>query len=147
MQVSSAIVKGRQAGVVRSAVTGAGRSTISWAVQQFCRPGVLGFLSLAVMVGAWGYGYKLSQYLPHPVTRASATRMMVEHRNNTILVPPHRLVSPRKLRDELHFAVFSTDVPHLSRDLSLFIPAPLRPAFRVSSLIPFRAPPTPSSLA
>ena len=63
---------------------GARVSKLHVAVRQFFRPYVLAFLALAIAVGGNGYGYKLSQYFQHSeVSKASATRMWVDHRDDS----------------------------------------------------------------
>jgi hypothetical protein len=119
------------------------------AVRQFLRPYVLVFLALAMAVGANGYGNKLAQYFQHSeVSKASATRMWVDHRDDSSLTVSHQRQRPRQISALELFLVFAPQVPRLSRDHALTTPAPARAAFVVSSHIPFRAPPAiQSSLA
>lgn len=114
---------------------------VKLAIRQLFRPYVLAFLALAVAVGGWSYGYKLSQYLHHSaVSRASATRMWVEHRDDSTLVPvPHR--QPQQSPDSTLAALSTPLLPRLSRDHAVTTPAPMRAAFILTALIPFRAPP------
>jgi hypothetical protein len=139
----SAIMKARQADVARPARAGVDRFTVQEAMRQLFRPGVLGFLALAVVVGAWGYGYKLSQYSHQsPITHASATRMLPEHRNGSFLAAAHLLPRPHQLQQEQQrLNLFSARVPHLTNEFAVYTSTPLRPVFLVASLIPFRAPP------
>ncbi len=59
-------------------------SEVDVAVRQFFRPYVLVFLALAMAVGGNGYGNKLAQYFHHSeVSKASATRMWVDHRDDS----------------------------------------------------------------
>ena len=119
------------------------------AVRQFLRPYVLVFLALAMAVGANGYGNKLAQYFQHSeVSKASATRMWVDHRDDSSLTVSHQRQRSRQISALELFLVFAPQVPRLSRDHALTTPAPARAAFVVSSHIPFRAPPAiQSSLA
>jgi len=114
---------------------------LTMAIRQLFRPYVLAFLALALAVGGWGYGYKLSQYLHHSeVSKASATRMWVDHRDNSTLVPAHQ--SPvQQIPGSALVALSSPSLPRLSRDHALITPAPARVAFLFTALIPFRAPP------
>lgn len=123
-------------------------SEVDLAVRQFFRPYVLAFLSLAVIVGGWSYGYKLSQYLQHPeVSRASVTRILVEHRNDSVVVSSDHRIPPGKLQGLALLTAATPRVSHQQRDLILSESAPAREAFIFSSLIPFRAPPINPSLA
>lgn len=123
-------------------------SKVDVAVRQFFRPYVLRLFALAVIVGGWSYGYKLSQYLQHPeVSRASVTRILVEHRNDSVVVSSDQQVPPGKLQGMALLADAAPRVSHQFCDLVLSESAPAREAFTFSSLIPFRAPPTNSSLA
>lgn len=119
------------------------------AVRQFFRPYVLAFLALAIAVGANGYGYKLAQYFHHSeVSKASATRMWVDHRDDSSVTVAHQQTRPQRISAFELFLVFAPQVPRLTRDHALTTPAPARAAFVVSSHIPFRAPPSiQSSLA
>jgi len=120
----------------------------SLAVQQFFRPCVLAFLALAVTVGGWGYGYKLSQYLDHSdVTRASHTRMWVDHRDDSFQTRAHQQRSTSRFQSSQFAAIGVLRVPHLSRGLVLTVPIQSRILKFVAPLHPLRAPPSLSSLA
>ena len=68
------------------------------AVRQFFRPYVLAFLALAIAVGANGYGYKLAQYFHHSeVSKASATRMWVDHRDDSSVTVAHQQTRPQRI--------------------------------------------------
>jgi hypothetical protein len=122
---------------------------VNFAVRQFFRPCVLAFLALAVVVGGNGYGYKLSQYFHYSeVRKASATRMWVDHRDDSSVAVAHQHTRPQRISSLELFLVFAPQVPRLTRDHALTTPAPARAAFVISSHIPFRAPPpTQSPLA
>src|ERR1700739_2512103 len=112
------------------------------AVRQFFQPYVLAFVALAIAVGGWGYGYKLSQYLQHPdVSRASVTRMWVDHRNGSVAVPVQH-TRPERISGLALFALAAPQLPRLSRDHVFTTPAPVRVAFIISSHLPFRGPPS-----
>jgi hypothetical protein len=123
-------------------------SKVDVAVRQFFRPYVLRLVALVIIVGGWSYGYKLSQYLQHPeVSRASVTRILVEHRDDSVAVSSDHRIPSGKLQG---LALLTDAAPRLShqfRDQILSETAPAREAFIFSSLIPFRAPPTNSFLA
>ncbi len=120
-----------------------GDSEIDLAVRQFFRPYVLAFLALAIAVGGNGYGYKLSQYLHHSeVSKASATKMWVDHRDDFSITVSHHQTRPQRISAFELFLVFAPQVPHITRDHALTTPAPARAAFVISSHIPFRAPPS-----
>ena len=115
------------------------------AVQQFLRPQVLILLTLAIIWAGFIYGYKLSQYRPHPeVTKASLARAWVDHRNDSINIVSHHQVRPAKLLPLalLTATVVALRVARRTPDLVVDQPAPAREAFLFSSLIPFRAPPS-----
>jgi hypothetical protein len=125
----------------RPAPMAAEDSRIPLAIRQFLSPCVLAVLALALAVSGWSYGYKLSQYLHHPeVSKASATRMWVDHRNDS-LAPVHHPSPPQQIPGSVLVALSSPLLPRISRDHALVTPAPPRPAFIIAALIPFRAPP------
>lgn len=130
-------------------VTVARDSAVDVAVRQFFRPYVLVFLALALAVGCNGYGNKLAQYFQHSrVSKASATRMWVDHRDDSSVTVAHQPTRPQRISAFELFLVFAPQVPRLSRDHALTTPAPARAAIVISSHIPFRAPPAiQSSLA
>ncbi|MGA8086947.1 MAG: hypothetical protein WCA10_06550 [Terracidiphilus sp.] len=112
------------------------------AVRQFFRPYVLAFLALAIVVGGNGYGHKLAQYFHHSeVSKASATRMWVDHRDDSSVKVLHQQTRPQRISAFELSLVFAPRVPRLTRDHALTTPAPARVAFVISSHIPFRAPP------
>jgi len=132
---------------MRADVMGAEFSGWSMALRQFFRPCVLTVLALAVTVGAWGFGYKLSQYLQHSdVSRASATRLWVEHRDDAFEAPDHHQHQPQKLLSPAFLGFNVLIVEHFSRERIFAEPAPSRILTFVSSLHPLRAPPTSHSL-
>jgi len=122
-------------------------SKVNVAVRQFFRPYVLAFLALALVVGGNGYGHKLSHYFQHSdVSKASATRMWVDHRDDSSVTVSHHQTRPQRISAFELFLIFAPQVPRLSRDHTLTTPAPPRAAFVISSHIPFRAPPSTQSL-
>ena len=144
MHAFSPIAGARKTQMMRAGVMGrGGRQASITAVRQFFRPSVLAFLSLALVVGAFGYGSKLNQYRHlFQVNKPSAVRMWVGHRDDSFELSVHH--SPQRLPGSESIAA---SVPPLrlagwSRDFVLAPPVPLRPAFLASSLIPFRAPPS-----
>ena len=137
------IATGREAQIQRSASIIARDSGMPVAVRQFFQPYVLAFVALAIAVGGWGYGYKLSQYLQHPdVSRASVTRMWVDHRNGSVAIPAQRHTRPERISGLALFALSAPQLPRLSRDHVFTTPAPARVAFIISSHLPFRGPPS-----
>ena len=127
----------------RGNAIGEHHSKINVAVRQFFRPYVLAFLALAIAVGGNGYGYKLAQYFHHSeVAKASATRMWVDHRDDSSITVAHQHTRPQRISALELFLVFAPQVPRLSRDHAVTTPAPARVAAVISSHIPFRAPPS-----
>lgn len=124
-------------------------SEILVAVRQFFQPYVLAFVALSIAVGGWSYGYKLSQYLQHSeVSRASATRMWVDHRDQSVAVPAQHDTGPRRISGLALFALSAPQLPRLWRDHAVAPQVPARVTLIISSHIPLRAPPaTPSSMA
>jgi hypothetical protein len=117
-------------------------AAVKFAVRQFFQPYVLAFLALAIAVGANGYGNKLVQYLHYAeVSKASATRMWVDHRDDSSVTVSHQQTRPQRISAFELFLVFAPQVPRLTRDHALTTPAPARAAFVIASHIPFRAPP------
>ena len=111
-------------------------------VRHFFHPCVLAFLALAVTVGGWGYGYKLSQYLQHSdVTKASHTRMWVDHRDDSFGAPVYQQHSVDKFQSAQFARTCLPRLPHLSRELVFAAPIQSRVLTFVSPLYPLRAPP------
>jgi len=103
---------------------------------------------MALIVGGWSYGLKLSHYFHHTdVTKASTTRMWLDHRNDvTVAQSPERQIEHKLLTPQL--CVFAVPrVPHFSRLQLVADPAPAHIVEFVSPLHPLRAPPISSSLA
>jgi hypothetical protein len=112
------------------------------ALKQFFRPYVLAFLALAFAVGCNGYGHKLASYFQHAeLSKASATRMWVDHRDDSSVTVDHQQTRPQRISALQLFLVFMPQVPRLSRDHVLTTPAPARVAVGIASHIPFRGPP------
>ncbi len=121
----------------------AANPAVNIAIRQFFRPYVLACLALAIAVGSNGYGYKLAQYLHlSEVSKATSTKMWVDHRDDASLVIAHQQNRPQRISAFELFLVFAPQVPSLTRDHVLATPAPPRVAVVISSHIPFRAPPT-----
>ena len=144
MPVTSPIASSQNADRSRST---AKLSALKLAILQFLEPGVLPVLALALFVGGWSYGKKLSHYFHNTdVTKASTTRMWLDHRNDTSVAPAQQHQSPQKfLTPQLSmFAVPPS--PNFSRESAIAESAPLHTVEFVSPLHPLRAPPI-SSLA
>jgi len=132
---------GSLAGIERRATT-VRDSEIQRAIRQFFHPYVLGFLALALTVGASGYGYKLSHYFQIAgVSKASPTRMWVDHRDDSVAVLAQHQVKPPGIPGLALLGFSNPQIPRLSRDHVVITPAPTRVALLISSHIPFRAPP------
>jgi hypothetical protein len=91
-------------------------SALKLAIIQFLEPGVLPVLALALIVGGWSYGLKLSHYFHHTdVTKASTTRMWLDHRNEAAVAPAaDHQVEHNFLTPQLN-TVAVPHLPHLSR--------------------------------
>ena len=113
------------------------------AVRQFFQPYVLAFVALAIAVGGWSYGYKLSQYFHHSgVSRVSYSRVWVDHRDNSIVVlSQHRVLPDKLLGLEQPTGPAPRDA-RPSHELVLVESTPSIEAYLFSALIPLRAPPT-----
>lgn len=123
-------------------------SALKLAILQFLQPRVLPVLALALLAGGWSYGLKLSHYFHHTdVTKASTTRMWLDHRNDvTVAQSPERQVEHKFLGPQLCVLA----VPHLQHFSRLqLVPVPVAALTIefVSPLHPLRAPPLSSSLA
>ena len=106
-------------------------SGIPVAVRQFFQPCVLAFFALAIAISANGYGYKLSQYLHHAeVSKASGTRMWVEHRDDSSSAVTQLHTKPQKISGLALLAFSAPQLPRLSRDHVVITPAPTRVAIR-----------------
>ena len=85
MPVTSPIASSQNADKLRSQPDIA---KLKLAILQFLQPGVLPVLALALFVGGWSYGKKLSHYLHNTdVTKASTTRMWLDQRNDATIAP------------------------------------------------------------
>lgn len=123
--------------------TDAHASEVDIAFRQFFRPYVLIFLALAVLVGGWSYGYKLTQYLHHSeVSRASYSRIWVDHRNASVVAPSQHRILPKQDRGTETSQSIAPRDSRCSHDLVTVDSSAARKAFVFSSLIPFRAPPS-----
>ena len=123
-------------------------SALKLATLHFLEPGVLPVLALALIVGGWSYGLKLSHYFHHTdVTKASTTRMWLDHRNEvTVANGPERQVEHKLLSPQLCVAAIPS-LPHLSRLQLVELSAPAHIVSFVSPLHPLRAPPISSPMA
>lgn len=139
MPVTSPIASSQNADRSRSH---SGAANLKLAVLQFFQPGVLPVLALALMVGGWSYGKKLSHYFHHTdVTKASTTRMWLDHRNDATIAPAQAHQSPVKfLTPQLRDFVVPP-LPHFSRAIAIAESAPVYTVEFVSPLHPLRAPP------
>ena len=125
-----------------------GLANFKLAILQFFQPGVLSVLALALIVGGWSYGRKLSHYLHNPdLTRASTTRMWVDHRNDSIAAPVQHHQTPQRFLTPQLLVVAVPSVPHFSRQQIISDPVQTHTAVFVSPLHPLRAPPISSFLA
>lgn len=112
-------------------------------IRQFFHPYVLAFLALALTVGASGYGYKLSHYFQIAgVSKASPTRMWVDHRDESVGVQAKHSIKPLRIPGLALFTAPAPQALRLSRDHVVITPVPARVAFPIFSHIPFRAPPS-----
>ncbi len=113
----------------------------SGALQLF-KPGVLPVLALALIVGGWSYGYKLSHYLPNSgLTKASTTRMWLDQRQSSIAAPVSHHQSPQKLLAVALCLFAVPPLPHFAREHNLAEPLQPHAVEFVSTLHPLRAPP------
>jgi hypothetical protein len=123
-------------------------ANLKLATLQFFQPGVLSVLALALIVGGWSYGRKLSHYLHNPdLTKASTTRMWVDHRNDSIAAPVLRHQTPHKFLTPQFLVVAVPAVPHFTRQQIIAEPVQSHATLFISPLHPLRAPPVSSSLA
>ena len=123
-----------------------GKAVAGMELRQWFRPWVLTSLALALVVGGWGYGYKLSQYVLHSgVTKASATRMWVDHRDQGLAVSSHHS-APQKVPAAQACTVSTPPHLHFYGALAVTVSPSAQRPFLSFALIPFRAPPasTPS---
>jgi hypothetical protein len=122
-------------------------ANLKLATRQLLQPSVLSVFALALIVGGWSYGRKLSHYLHNPnLTKASTTRMWVDHRNESIAAPVQHDPTPEKLVTP-HFLVTAVPpLPDFSREQIIAEPVQSHTIVFVSPLHPLRAPPTFSSL-
>lgn len=124
-------------------------SALKLAILQLLEPGVLPVLAMALMVGGWSYGLKLSHYVQHSqVTKASTTRMWLDQRNEATAAPAAQgHVEHRFLTPQLWVLAAPQRLPHFLRQQIIAEPASVRINAFVSPLHPLRAPPISFSLA
>jgi hypothetical protein len=114
-------------------------------LQQLFTADVLPFLGLALIIVSWGYGYKLSTYQPHPpLSRASVLRLWVDQRPAAAVVASRPGARPHRPVPTEPSVEAPARLARHSQALRYVVPAPLRGIAISASLIPFRAPPTPS---
>jgi hypothetical protein len=115
---------------------------------RFLQPGVLPVLTLALIVGGWSYGLKLSHYLHNSdLTKASTTRMWVDQRNDLLPVPVQHEKAPQEFLSLQLCVLTAPSLPHLGDGWPVAEPAQSHTTEFVSPLHPLRAPPISSSLA
>ena len=132
----------------RSHVT-AKLSALKLAILQFFEPGVLPVLAMALIVGGWSYGLKLSHYVHHSkVTKASTTRMWLDQRNEATVAPvPQRQVEHKFVTPQLWALSVPQQQPKLLHEEIIAEYASVRINAFVSPLHLLRAPPLSPSRA
>ena len=132
----------------RSHVT-AKLSALKLAILQFLEPGVLPVLVMALIVGGWSYGLKLSHYVHHSkVTKASTTRMWLDQRNEATVAPvPQRQVEHKFVTPQLWALSVPQQQPKLLHEEIIAEYASVRINAFVSPLHLLRAPPLSPSRA
>lgn len=101
-------------------------------------------LVLAIAVGLWGFGYKISLYnpAPNPAVRASVAKLWVERRCAEIVAHIGRTVPPRTSADSQFIPVAYHAPRRLHASLFSRRPGDSRISSAVASLLPSRAPPS-----
>lgn len=124
------------------------RSNKKFAPFRFLQPGVLPVLAMALIVGGWSYGLKLSHYLHNPdLTKASTTRMWVDQRNDLITVSVQREQNHQEFLAPQLWIMAVPSLPHFGNGWPVAEPAQSHTTEFVSPLHPLRAPPIFFSLA
>jgi hypothetical protein len=125
-------------------------AALKLAILQFLEPGVLPVLAMALIVGGWSYGLKLSHYVHHSkVTKASTTRMWLDQRNEaTAAAPvPQRQVEHKFVTPQLWVLSVPQQQPKLLHEEIIAESASVRINAFVSPLHLLRAPPLSRSQA
>jgi hypothetical protein len=122
-------------------------SALKRAILQFLEPGVLPVLAMALIVGGWSYGLKLSHYLNTGVTKASTTRMWLDHRNEATAAPATHEQDEHKFPTTQLCVVEMPSLPLHARPQLIAESASVHTLEFVSPLHPLRAPPSISLLA
>jgi hypothetical protein len=125
-------------------------AALKLAILQFLEPGVLPVLAMALIVGGWSYGLKLSHYVHHSkVTKASTTRMWLDQRNEaTAAAPvPQRQVEHKFVTPQLWVLSVPQQQPKLLHEEIIAEYASVRINAFVSPLHLLRAPPLSPSRA
>jgi len=120
-------------------------SALKLAILQFLEPGVLPVVAMALIVGGWSYGLKLSHYVHHSkVTKASTTRMWLDQRNEATAAPvPQRQVEHKFVTPQLWALSVPQQQPKLLHEEIIAEYASVRINAFVSPLHLLRAPPLP----
>lgn len=107
------------------------------------RPCVLGFLTLALAVAAWGYGYKISLY--HPNSRARSIVAKLWDKQVSPRTKEPSVTTPKVIPGQSHITeVVAPDRRFCPRPVIVFLAAPPRnyPSIvPVEYNLPFRSPP------
>jgi hypothetical protein len=124
-------------------------AALKLAILQFLEPGVLPVLAMALIVGGWSYGLKLSHYVHHSkVTKASTTRMWLDQRNEATVAPvPQRQVEHKFVTPQLWVLSVPQQQPKLLHEEIIAESASVRINAFVSPLHLLRAPPLSPSQA
>ena len=103
-------------------------STRRAAIRQFFQPKVLAFLGLALAVGGWAYGNKLSHYYHlFGVGKASSARIWVDHRDDVSQKQVQQGDDAQRVLAALVLAASEPKVPQFTARFIATAPEPSSP--------------------
>jgi hypothetical protein len=115
----------------------------SW--RQIMKPYAPGILGLAIAVGLWGFGYKLSLYHHHeaPSSQIPVAKLWIDSRSASALMSSGHKAQSHLISVSQALSGPIQRFPHLTRAAVGMLPAcsPIMAYF--DSRIPFRSPPPP----
>lgn len=112
--------------------------------KQIFRPCALGFIGLAIVVGLWGYGYKLSLYHRHDqhATRVSVAKLWIEPRHASLVPASKTKANSHVFPGSQALSLPVQNVPNLKRAVASTLPRVSRDVAYLDLLIPSRSPPS-----
>jgi hypothetical protein len=113
-------------------------------LRQIMKPYTLGILGLAIAVGLWGFGYKLSLYHHEaPSSQIPVAKLWIDSRSASASAASGLEAQSHLISVSQAFSGPIQRFPHLTRAAVGVLPACSPTMAYFDSLIPFRSPPPP----